>query len=238
MRAGLPATTAYGGTDSTTTAPAPTIAPRPMVIPGSSVALAPIDAPSFTIVVRNFVGRRLLRGKRSFANVAFGTDEDVVLDAHAVPELDAAFHRDAIADDDVVLDERVVADVAVGADARPGQHVRERPDARARADVLRFAHRLRMQKRARQRACALARRGALICAPPRCGLLVDSALRRSRGTVAFPERESPAHDRERAGLGVLERPPRVRADDREPERIERAEARDQQHGRRVARARR
>mgnify|MGYP003693607367 CR=1 FL=1 len=72
MRAGLPATTAYGGTDSTTTAPAPTIAPRPIVMPGSSVALAPIDAPSLTIVVRNFAGRRLLRGKWSFANVAFG----------------------------------------------------------------------------------------------------------------------------------------------------------------------
>ena len=36
------------------------------------VALAPIDAPSITTVCRNAFGRRLLRGKRSFENVALG----------------------------------------------------------------------------------------------------------------------------------------------------------------------
>ena len=134
MRAGLPATTAYGGTDATTTAPAPTIAPRPIVIPGRMVALAPIDAPSFTTVAQERLRPPPAAREAVVRERRVGADEDVVLDPHAVPELDAAFHRDAIADDDVVLDERVIADVAVGADARAGQHVRERPDARARPD--------------------------------------------------------------------------------------------------------
>ena len=72
-----------------------------------------------------------LRGNTSLVNVDVRADEDVVLDAHPVPELHAAFHGDPIADDDVVLDEDVIADVAVGADARAGQHVRERPDPRS-----------------------------------------------------------------------------------------------------------
>ena len=72
MRAGLPATTACGGTDSTITAPAPTIAPRPIVTPGRIVALAPIDAPSFTTVFVNSFGRFRLRGNGSFENVALG----------------------------------------------------------------------------------------------------------------------------------------------------------------------
>ena len=44
MTAGLPATTAKGGTSFTTTADAPTIAPSPMVTPGRmKVAVADID---------------------------------------------------------------------------------------------------------------------------------------------------------------------------------------------------
>ena len=43
-RAGLPATLANGGTSWVTTAPAPTIAPRPMVTPGRTIALIPISA--------------------------------------------------------------------------------------------------------------------------------------------------------------------------------------------------
>jgi hypothetical protein len=41
-------------------------------MPGRIVAFAPIDAPALTIVVRNLAGRCRLRGKMSFANVAFG----------------------------------------------------------------------------------------------------------------------------------------------------------------------
>src|SRR5439155_18784193 len=44
IRAGLPTTTAPGGTSLTTTAPAPTRAPAPMRNPGSTVTLAPTMA--------------------------------------------------------------------------------------------------------------------------------------------------------------------------------------------------
>ncbi len=50
IRAGFPTTTAFAGTDRVTTAPAPTIAPRPMVRPGRIVAFAPIEAPWRTVV--------------------------------------------------------------------------------------------------------------------------------------------------------------------------------------------
>jgi beta-carotene hydroxylase len=50
MRAGLPATTACGGTSPTTTAPAPTIAERPTRTGATSTAPAPMLAPSSTNV--------------------------------------------------------------------------------------------------------------------------------------------------------------------------------------------
>src|SRR5439155_18679040 len=52
--AGLPTTTAYGGTSLVTTLPAPTIAYSPTVIPQSKVALEPIEAPFFTRVEMHF----------------------------------------------------------------------------------------------------------------------------------------------------------------------------------------
>src|SRR5688500_9761621 len=70
MRAGLPTTIAYGGTSRVTTAPAPTIAPRPMVTPGRIVAFAPIDAPFCTSVGVKCSGRLRPRGNGSLANVA------------------------------------------------------------------------------------------------------------------------------------------------------------------------
>ena len=51
IRAGLPATTAPGGTSRVTTLPAPTIAFSPMVTPQSSVAPDPMEAPRFTSVL-------------------------------------------------------------------------------------------------------------------------------------------------------------------------------------------
>ena len=52
MRAGLPTTTALGGTSRVTTLPAPTIAWPPIFTPGRMVALAPIEAPLATVVAR------------------------------------------------------------------------------------------------------------------------------------------------------------------------------------------
>ena len=122
-----------------TTAPAPTIAVRPMRMPGRMVALAPIDAPSWTIVCAKASGYSFERGKMSLVKVAFGPMKTLVAHPHAVPQLDAALDRDAVADDHVVLDEDVVADVAVAADACARQHMGEGPDARAGADLRAFA---------------------------------------------------------------------------------------------------
>ena len=99
-------------------------------------------------------------------------DEDVVLDAYAIPELDAAFHGDAVADDDVVLDERVIADVAVGADARARAARARTPRSAcaARSSSIRTSP---ADAGTRSLACLRAwsrsdaRTGALICAPPR-----------------------------------------------------------------------
>src|SRR4029453_10833857 len=49
-RAGLPTTRAWSGTSAVTTAPAPTMAQRPMVSPDRTVALAPTVAPRRTRV--------------------------------------------------------------------------------------------------------------------------------------------------------------------------------------------
>ena len=53
MRAGTPATMAYGGTSFVTTAPAPTAAPTPMLMPLIIMALLPIQASSLMVVRGN-----------------------------------------------------------------------------------------------------------------------------------------------------------------------------------------
>ena len=90
--AGLPNTSAWRGTSFVTTAPAPTIAFSPIVIPHRIVAFAPIDAPSSTTVFTTshsgdlsspaYVAQsvRAARGARSFVNVAAGpTKRDFAL---------------------------------------------------------------------------------------------------------------------------------------------------------------
>ena len=71
-RAGLPTTRAKSGTSLVTTAPAPIIAHFPMQRPGKTVALAPMEAPVLTRVIRYSFGYRLLRGRMSFVKAAHG----------------------------------------------------------------------------------------------------------------------------------------------------------------------
>src|ERR1041384_6876282 len=70
-RAGFPFTRACGGTSLVTTLPAATKARSPTVTPQTTVAFAPIDAPTRTRVATSSVGNAL-RGRRSFVKVAFG----------------------------------------------------------------------------------------------------------------------------------------------------------------------
>ena len=96
---------------------------------------------------REQLGRRIARTGLEIVGEGYvRSDEDVILQRQAVPELNAAFDRDAVADDDLVLDEAMRADVPVAADdgARQDHHVL--PDASAFADLLRLHVRTRMNE--------------------------------------------------------------------------------------------
>lgn len=129
-----------------TTAPAPTIARRPIDRPGRIIAPPPMDAPSRTTVVVNESGYCLLAGERVVGERGVRADEDIVLQADAVPELNAAFHCDPIADDHVVLDEDSVIEVHVAADLCSGQDVRKGPDAGSISDPGGLADGLRVNE--------------------------------------------------------------------------------------------
>lgn len=120
------------------------MAPRPIVMPGRMVAPPPDRSAGFNGRYRK--GCRVLLATREgvVGEGDVGADEDVVLDAQAVPELNAGFHRDTVADDDVVLDEDVGADVAVGTDAGVGEDDDELPDAGASAYLCGLYVRQRM----------------------------------------------------------------------------------------------
>src|SRR4051812_3428286 len=72
-RAGTPAITANGGTSRMITAPAPMKQYSPSVVPHTMVALAPIEAPRRTSVVRySFFRDTWLRGFMTFVNTMEG----------------------------------------------------------------------------------------------------------------------------------------------------------------------
>ena len=102
-----------------------------------------------------------------------GTNENVVLDPDAIPQLHAGLDGDPIADLHVVLDKNVITEVAVLADARPRQDVREGPDARAVANLRRLAQAERMNEMAHR--CSLALRAV----PPRGHRLPWAARRKA-----------------------------------------------------------
>ncbi|MDN3649303.1 hypothetical protein QWZ13_10295 [Reinekea marina] len=59
-------------TSFVTTEPAPTIEFSPIVIPGNTVALAPMLAPFLIVIPRNLSGYCFDRGITSLVNVTFG----------------------------------------------------------------------------------------------------------------------------------------------------------------------
>src|SRR5439155_19278777 len=79
-RAGFPTTSSCGGRSRVTTAPAPTMAKRPISTPGSTIAPAPIDAPRRTVVcpssqssaVCSVPSGFVARGRRSFVKTTCG----------------------------------------------------------------------------------------------------------------------------------------------------------------------
>ena len=77
--------------------------------------------------------REAVVGKRGV-----GTNEHVVADAQAIPQLHPALDRDAVTNHYVVLDQAVRADIAVTADPGAGQDDDKLPDAGAGTDGLRL----------------------------------------------------------------------------------------------------
>ena len=111
LRAGTPATSAYGGTSFVTTAPAPTKQYAPSVTPQTIVALAPIVAPRRTSVRLILVPARHVAARvddvgedhrRPAEHVVLElhalVDRHVVLDLHVVADLRAVHHHDVLAE--------------------------------------------------------------------------------------------------------------------------------------------
>ena len=122
-----------------TTAPAPTIAPKPISRPGRIVALAPIDAPARTTVSSLAFEPLPAARKAIVCEGRIRSYEHVILEHDSIPELDSALDGHSIADDHLALDKNAVADIAVLADTRSLEHVGKGPDARTRADCVALA---------------------------------------------------------------------------------------------------
>jgi hypothetical protein len=134
MCAGLPTTIAPSGTERVTTAPVPTMARSPFVMPGSITAPLPDRCPGHNDGSRELLGilfaaRKLVVGKRDV-----GANKHIITHTQTVAQLHAASDRNAVADDDVVLNQAVRAYVAVLANPGAGQDGDKLPDASARAD--------------------------------------------------------------------------------------------------------
>src|ERR671930_368303 len=102
IRAGLPTTTAPGGTSCVTTAPAPTSASAPTTTPGSTVAFAPSRA------------RAPIRGPSSERYAHAIADLIGFADQGAVTRLESAAHPVR------GIDHRVRADQQAGTERRRG----------------------------------------------------------------------------------------------------------------------
>ena len=122
-RAGTPATMANGGTSCVTTAPAPTMAPRPMVTPGRIVALVPMsahahDADRLDLEVRiddRDVGRQA--GVSRAEHLRARTPAHVVLEDE-VPRVHVRLRTDP----DVIADDRSAIEAALDIGLRADEY--------------------------------------------------------------------------------------------------------------------
>ncbi len=103
--------------------------------PHTTVALAPIDAPSLHVSLDDLPvgiegpGHEIIGEGRRRAN------EHVVTDMHAVVHADVVLQLAAISDYSLRVDVDVLADDTVVADVGPITHVGVMPDARSVADI-------------------------------------------------------------------------------------------------------
>ena len=136
-----------------TTAPAPTTALRPIVIAGSTVALAPIFAPGSIVgplMQRDISGQRgwgafvsTTRGpiqQPALMTVYSGTKacewmRDAILDDHVMLDHAMAADGDGIADDIALAEERTVAGLKATANGVAGVDDGMGPDRGCRTDI-------------------------------------------------------------------------------------------------------
>lgn len=75
-----------------------------------------------------------------------GTDKNIILKFDTIPELHAAFDRDAVSNLNFVFDEDMVTYVALPTNASARQHVNKRPNTCSLTDFSRFNQCIRMLK--------------------------------------------------------------------------------------------
>ena len=104
-------------------------------MPGRIVAFAPMDAPFRTTVFEELFRVNLAPREAVVGESCIRTDENVILNLYAVPQLHSGLDGNAITETDVILDEHAIADIAICTDPRSWQHVGEGPDTRAGTDL-------------------------------------------------------------------------------------------------------
>ena len=93
--------------------------------------------------------------ERIVGECGVGTDEDIVFQRDAIPDLHAALDGDSVTDDDVVLNEYAVTNIAVGADAGAREHMGKGPNPSASSDVLALYQSVRVFEVVRHSGCVV-----------------------------------------------------------------------------------
>jgi hypothetical protein len=88
----------------------------------------------------------LAPGKRVISKRGVRPDENIILDAQAIPKLHAAFYSDPVPDDDVVLDKNMVANIAILTNHRSRKNMGKSPDLGPCAHCVAFTNSLWMDE--------------------------------------------------------------------------------------------
>lgn len=131
MRAGLTTTMPPSGTDRVTTAPAPTMARGPIVMPGSPT---PDRCTSHNNRAGKVLGILFAAGVFVVVEGHIRPDKYIVTHPQAVPQLHATLDRHAVADDHIVFGQAVGTYIPVLLDLGTRQHDDEFPASRAAAN--------------------------------------------------------------------------------------------------------
>jgi hypothetical protein len=119
-----------------TTAPAATIAPRPIESPGRIIGTD--RGSTLHRRPRKFLQSLLRARKRIVGEGDIGTNENIVGNLNSIPNLHTAFHSDSISHDNVILDEYIRTNIALRTNLRTRQHDTELPNPCPLTNILRL----------------------------------------------------------------------------------------------------